>query len=106
MSFALPFLAIRILYSTLGAFLKAPSKFSPLTGNWGIYLIMGLLMEYAVVWLYIYGGITTTPEETKGPEYELGEESNFNIRGQIAGVRGQLGGLRDARKNWRQGHAV
>lgn len=73
LSVALPFLGVRVIYSVLGAFTKAPSKFSSLNGDWRINLVMGLLMEYIVVWTYIYGGMTTTPEEKVESQYYLSQ---------------------------------
>ncbi|KAG1744545.1 uncharacterized protein EDB91DRAFT_1246671 [Suillus paluster] len=66
-SIALPFLAIRTLYSVLSTFSSSTfdisstssqpntsdlAKFNILTGEWQIYLVMDMLMEYAVVIIY------------------------------------------------------
>jgi len=64
-SAALPFLGARIAYSVLATwsssdlFGTSPSKnttlaqFNPITGNWIIYLILGIIMEFAVTLLYM-----------------------------------------------------
>jgi hypothetical protein len=66
-SVALPFLAIRTLYSILSTFSSSSfstsststtsdtsdlAKFNLFTGEWQIYLVMDMLMEYAVVIIY------------------------------------------------------
>jgi hypothetical protein len=66
-SVALPFLAIRTLYSILSTFSSSTfsttststtsdtsdlAKFNLFTGEWQIYLVMDMLMEYAVVIIY------------------------------------------------------
>jgi hypothetical protein len=56
LSFSLPFLGVRILYSILNAFVRSPSQWSPITGNWRIFLVMGLMMEYIVVSAYVITG--------------------------------------------------
>lgn len=67
-SCVLPFLAVRVLYSVLSAyspnaFSKTAShstnlsKFNSITGDWRIYLVMSLLMEYITVLIYIITGV-------------------------------------------------
>ncbi|KAG2109726.1 uncharacterized protein F5147DRAFT_692121 [Suillus discolor] len=70
-SIALPFLAIRTLYSVLSTFSSSTfsvtgttesntsdlAKFNMITGEWQIYLVMDMLMEYAVVIIYGVAGI-------------------------------------------------
>ncbi|KAG2160198.1 uncharacterized protein EDB93DRAFT_1073789 [Suillus bovinus] len=82
-SIALPFLAIRTLYSVLSTFSSssfditgtaAPptgdlAKFNIFTGEWQIYLVMDMLMEYAVVIIYSAAGIVLPlNEDYKSPE--------------------------------------
>jgi len=70
-SSALPFLGIRVIYSILSAFsgslsfsgtasttpnTSALAKFSMLTGDWPIYLVMSVLMELVVVVIYTTAG--------------------------------------------------
>jgi hypothetical protein len=64
-SAALPFLGVRVAYSVLATwsssdlFGASPSKnptlaqFNPVTGNWILYLVLGVLMEFAVTFLYM-----------------------------------------------------
>lgn len=70
-SIALPFLAVRTLYSILSTFSSSTfsvsatstpndsdlAKFNLVTGEWQIFLVMDMLMEYAVVILYTIAGI-------------------------------------------------
>ncbi|EJD04248.1 uncharacterized protein FOMMEDRAFT_84119 [Fomitiporia mediterranea MF3/22] len=71
-SCALPFLAIRVLYSVLSAFsppasfgsLGSPSgstsglaKFNSITGSWQLFLVMAVIMEFIVVATYIFFGL-------------------------------------------------
>jgi hypothetical protein len=67
-SSALPFLGIRVLYSVLSSYSGSPipnaesstnsslSKFNIINGDWRIYLVMGLIMEYVVVLVYTTAG--------------------------------------------------
>ncbi|THH33965.1 hypothetical protein EUX98_g287 [Antrodiella citrinella] len=68
-SAVLPFLFIRVLYSILSDFAPAAiegvtphhnglSKFSSTTGSWGIYLLMSVICELLVVFVYLYIGIS------------------------------------------------
>jgi len=64
-SAALPFLGVRIAYYILATwsssdlFGASPSKnaslaqFNPVTGKWILYLVLGVLMEFAVAFLYM-----------------------------------------------------
>ncbi|KAG1765528.1 hypothetical protein EDD22DRAFT_774909 [Suillus occidentalis] len=70
-SIALPFLAIWTLYSVLSTFSSSSfdvtttiqpntgdlAKFNIFTGEWQIYLIMDMLMEYAIVIIYSVAGL-------------------------------------------------
>ncbi|KAI5123723.1 hypothetical protein M0805_000316 [Coniferiporia weirii] len=71
-SCALPFLAVRTLYSVLSSFSPASSftstgvssgsssglaKFNSISGEWQIFLVMGILMEFIVVSIYIFFGL-------------------------------------------------
>jgi hypothetical protein len=73
-SSALPFLAVRVVYSVLSAYSGSPistptssttsslSKFNIVNGECQIYLVMGLVMEYIVVLVYITAG-TLIPQQ-------------------------------------------
>lgn len=66
-SFALPFLLVRLIYSILAAFASSTqSRFSPVVGDWRIYLGMSLIMEYVVVVTYVTAGILTPLEKEEG----------------------------------------
>lgn len=70
-SIALLFLAIRTLYSVLSTFSSSSflvtsttqpntsdlAKFNIFTGEWQIYLVMDMLMEYAIVIIYSVAGL-------------------------------------------------
>jgi len=58
-SLALPFLGVRVVYSILNAFsTSSPSlaRFNSQTGDWVLYLVMSLIMEYCVVVIYSVSG--------------------------------------------------
>ncbi|KAG1816170.1 hypothetical protein DFJ58DRAFT_751709 [Suillus subalutaceus] len=84
-SVALPFLAIRTLYSILSTFSSSSfsitststtqadtsdlAKFNIFTGEWQIYLVMDMLMEYAVVIIYCVAALVLPlSEDYKSPE--------------------------------------
>ncbi|KAG1889256.1 hypothetical protein F4604DRAFT_1711324 [Suillus subluteus] len=84
-SVALPFLAIRTLYSILSTFSSSSfsitststtqadtsdlAKFNLFTGEWQIYLVMDMLMEYAVVIIYCVAALVLPlNEDYKSPE--------------------------------------
>ncbi|KAG1758037.1 hypothetical protein EDB19DRAFT_1660437 [Suillus lakei] len=70
-SIALPFLVIRTIYSVLSTFSSSTftittttqpatgdlAKFNIITGEWQIYLVMDMLMEYAIVIIYAVAGL-------------------------------------------------
>ncbi|KAG1825480.1 uncharacterized protein BJ212DRAFT_1259563 [Suillus subaureus] len=91
-SVALPFLAIRTIYSILSTFSSSTfsvtstsstqantgdlAKFNIFTGEWQIYLVMEMLMEYAIVIIYsIAALVLPLNEDHKSPhsqdEYPL-----------------------------------
>lgn len=88
-SAALPFLAVRVLYSVLGAFAPlnfnptaraAPStglaRFSAISGDWWLFLIMDAVMEYIVVVIYIVAGtvLPLSPEKDLAPARTTGSD--------------------------------
>jgi uncharacterized membrane protein YjgN (DUF898 family) len=63
-SIALPFILVRTIYTLLNAVNLDPSgtshrttKFNPISGDWAIYLVLGLFMEIAIVAVYIAAGV-------------------------------------------------
>ncbi|KAK9427172.1 hypothetical protein V1505DRAFT_396340 [Lipomyces doorenjongii] len=57
-TFALPFLCVRIIYSLVGVFSTAiPNNFSSTTGSWQIYLGMDVIMEFVVVGVLAVTGL-------------------------------------------------
>ena len=56
---ALPFLAVRLLYSLLAAF-SNNSTFSIQGGNPLVQLFMGILEEFIIVVMYTLAGLTTS----------------------------------------------
>ncbi|TFK93049.1 hypothetical protein K466DRAFT_479360 [Polyporus arcularius HHB13444] len=97
----LPFLGIRVLYSVLSSFspyplqivdgqqvLSIPSnsglgKFSTVSSEWGLYLIMSVLMEYIAVIIYVVVGIITPLGKDAPPVYakEDGSSESYMMGG-------------------------
>ncbi|KAG1834052.1 hypothetical protein DFJ58DRAFT_691567 [Suillus subalutaceus] len=84
-SIALPFLAVRTIYSILSTFSSSSfsitstsstrantgdlAKFNIFTGEWQIYLVMEMLMEYAIVIIYSIAAIMLPlNEDYKSPD--------------------------------------
>ncbi|KAF8845459.1 hypothetical protein BDN67DRAFT_999611 [Paxillus ammoniavirescens] len=91
-SAAMPFLAVRALYSVLSTFSSSTfittgttsttststndlAKFNMFTGEWQIYLVMEILMEYAVVIIYTVAG-TLLP---LNQDYKLQETDEYPL---------------------------
>lgn len=87
-SFALPFLAVRVLYSVLSNFAptvnfgdttssstssSALSKFSSISGLWELYLFMSVLMEFCAISIYIYFGLKLPISKPAKPALDSGE---------------------------------
>ncbi|KAL5535253.1 hypothetical protein ACEPAF_3347 [Sanghuangporus sanghuang] len=85
-SCAVPFLAVRVLYSILSSFSPSSSfsslgtssestsglaKFNTITGRWQLFLIMGVLMEFFVVSIYLFFGLRLPVSE--GVDYEAAQ---------------------------------
>lgn len=80
-SIALPFLAVRTVYSVLSTFSSSTfttsttstpndsdlAKFNLVTGEWQLYLVMDMLMEYAVVILYTVAGLMVPLDQDYKP---------------------------------------
>ncbi|KAK9489776.1 hypothetical protein V1508DRAFT_406842 [Lipomyces doorenjongii] len=84
---ALPFLLVRIIYSLVNAFSSSTAnKFNDLTGDWVIYLVMGVTMEFIVVAVLTITGFklqkySGKEEIDRGPlEYEL-LYAGYGVRG-------------------------
>jgi hypothetical protein len=72
---ALPFLLVRTIYTGLNAINMDTSgstghttKFNPISGDWVLYLVLGLFMEIAVVAVYAMAGIWNYVRSWKGFE--------------------------------------
>jgi len=60
-SCALPFLGVRVAYGILSAWSAATPKlarFDSVTGDWVLFLVMALVMEYCVALIYMLTGTT------------------------------------------------
>jgi len=82
-SIALPFLVVRTVYSVLSTFSSSTfsvtattpndsslARFNIVTGEWQIYLVMDMLMEYAVVIIYTVAGLMLPLDrDYKFPDY-------------------------------------
>jgi len=90
-SVALPFLAVRTLYSVLSTFSSssfptttgstttdsnsALAKFNMFTGEWQIYVVMEVIMEYAVVVIYTFAGTVLHLDQ----DYKLQETDEYPL---------------------------
>ena len=67
MALALPFLVVRITYLFLSVFSATDLRWNDLAGPIAPFVLMGLLMEYAVVWVYLGTGfVIPSWREMKG----------------------------------------
>lgn len=88
-SVALPFLAVRTLYSVLSTFSSSTftttgttsssnsdlAKFNMFSGEWQIYLAMDMIMEYVTVLIFIFAGITLKLDQ----DYKLQEHDEYPL---------------------------
>ncbi|KLO19997.1 hypothetical protein SCHPADRAFT_816698 [Schizopora paradoxa] len=115
-STALPFLLVRCIYSVLSAFSPVSSfgpvtssslpaqhnslsKFNSFSGSWQIFLVMSLVMEYAVVLIYLTVGAVTPLE--RGTD----DDSEEDLKGGQQGMYQQRPANVNAYDN-RQGYAA
>ncbi|KAK9327609.1 hypothetical protein V1520DRAFT_348396 [Lipomyces starkeyi] len=86
---ALPFLLVRIIYALVNAFSSSTAnKFNDLTGDWVIYLVMGVIMEFIVVAvltatgfkLQKYSGKEKMVDRRSALEYEL-RQAGYGVHG-------------------------
>ncbi|KAL5518692.1 hypothetical protein ACEPAH_375 [Sanghuangporus vaninii] len=90
-SCAVPFLAVRVLYSILSSFSPSSSfsslgtssestsglaMFNTITGRWQLFLVMGVLMEFFVVSIYLFFGLRLPISE--GVDYEAAQTVSSN----------------------------
>lgn len=69
---AIPFLGVRVAYGVLNAFSSEPglAKFNDISGDWVLYLVMSLVMEFCVVLIYcIAGASIPLSRDMGGHEY-------------------------------------
>lgn len=86
-SLALPFLAVRVLYSLLAAF-SHDSDFNPATGSTTIALVMDTLQEMVVVLIYLVAAIKVPPVPVADGDNQRSTSSTFMYRT----GRGDFGG--------------
>ncbi|KZT41692.1 hypothetical protein SISSUDRAFT_1031032 [Sistotremastrum suecicum HHB10207 ss-3] len=55
---ALPFVGVRTLYTFIGSLQSFTSKFSPISGSLGLYVVMSVAMEFIAIFIYVVVGIT------------------------------------------------
>ncbi|KAG1777384.1 hypothetical protein EV702DRAFT_277704 [Suillus placidus] len=91
-SFALPFLAVRTVYGVLSTIttstftgstssnsISSLAEFNLVTGNWQIYLVMGMLTEYAIVITYTVSAfVLPLDRDFKSPDLS---EDEFPLNG-------------------------
>ena len=96
-----PFLVVRIIYSVLSSFAPkstltaegftnsggALSAFSSFGGSWVPFFVMGILMEFIVICIYIYFGLTlpisSGDDKRQQVDYErtkLGSSDSYEMR--------------------------
>ncbi|KAL4069331.1 hypothetical protein J3A83DRAFT_3530266 [Scleroderma citrinum] len=89
-SVALPFLAVRTLYSLLSTFSSSSfitsgsssssdsslAKFNMFSGEWQIFLGMDMIMEYVTVLIYTFAGFTLRLDQ----DYKLQEYDEYPLR--------------------------
>jgi len=80
-STALPFILIRTIYSGLnainlntGSSSHHTTKYNPVSGDWALYLTLGLLMEIIVVVVYVTAGTWIWFRYRKNSEAQGGHE--------------------------------
>lgn len=88
-SVALPFLAVRTVYSILSTFSSsnflvtgstsssnsALAKFNMFTGEWQIYLAMDMIMEYVTALILTFAGFTLKLDQ----DYHLQEHDEYPL---------------------------
>jgi len=96
-SSALPFLGVRLIYAVLSSFsgslvpsatsknTNSLAKFNMATGEWWIYLVMGLLMEYIVVIIYTAVGIRVPLQSDYHANDTVGPSDQYAAHGQNGG---------------------
>ncbi|KMP01725.1 hypothetical protein DIZ76_010951 [Coccidioides immitis] len=62
-STAMPFCLVRLTYLFLSIFRPSEPRWNELLGDTAPYVVMGLLMEYAVVCIYIFTGFQIPPSK-------------------------------------------
>ncbi|KAG1757967.1 hypothetical protein EDB19DRAFT_78213 [Suillus lakei] len=91
-SIALPFLAVRTLYGVLSTITTSTftssttssntsnlAEFNLVTGDWQIYLVMGMLTEYAIVIIYTVSAfVLPLDQDFKSPDLQ---EDEFPLNG-------------------------
>ena len=93
-SCALPFLLVRVIYSVLSGYSPSAvpgqpaahnslSKFSSQTGSWGIYLVMSVLMELIVIFIYIATGLSIRLQDDG-----IKQDSTYGTNGQDVEMSG------------------
>jgi len=56
-------------------------KFNSTTGKWGIYLVMSVIMEFIVVLIYTYGGITIPlKDDFANANTQVGSKDDMEFR--------------------------
>ncbi|KAJ9613559.1 hypothetical protein H2200_003501 [Cladophialophora chaetospira] len=91
-SFALPFLAVRVLYALLAAFSHNKS-FNPATGSTTVALFMDVLQEMIVVLIYLVAAVKTptAPAATNGEKSSAGQTLAYRAgRGDFGAGRSGL----------------
>ncbi|KAL4864108.1 hypothetical protein BDV12DRAFT_189151 [Aspergillus spectabilis] len=84
MALATPFIIVRIAYLFLSVFQTWDSRWNDLKGPIGPFLGMGLVMEYVVVWIILYGHL---PQPRLLEIHDPSDDVNLNP---IPGIKGDV----------------
>ncbi|KAH9927511.1 uncharacterized protein BXZ73DRAFT_90761 [Epithele typhae] len=95
---ALPFLFVRTLYAVLSAYAPSRIRFDAAgneelvrrrLGEWGFYLVMSVMMEYAAVLIFVVVGLATPLSKDVGPDYDAAAAKRSGWASTGPGSRGR-----------------
>lgn len=73
----MPFIAVRIAYGILSAFTDFTSQWDPVFGSPVIFALMGLLMEFIALCIYVHLGFYTIKKTRDGTHLPGRDDSQF-----------------------------
>lgn len=93
--FSLPFLLVRLIYSSLATFAHNP-RFNIMTGSVTIFLVMAVLEEFVIILTFLTAGLSleVIPKDERPPSYDaLIHDGRVPASGSNHITRGGLVGL-------------